>query len=107
MSNQDNKKRKISDNANVINHEAHDPDAQEHTHLIVPDDKDRLTRAPYAEPPAGFKAKFTGKCFCEAVTFEISEEPLGESFLSEGSSCDLGLRADGKGFVADTSYCHW
>lgn len=49
----------------------------EHQHIAMPDDKERLKRAPYARTRKDFKGKYTGKCFCETVQFEIAEDPLG------------------------------
>ena len=64
--------------ANILNAERkRSDDSDPHTHLVVPDDKDRLERAPYAKTRKGFKKKYAGKCFCETVKFEIAEDPLG------------------------------
>lgn len=49
----------------------------EDQHIVIPDDKERLKRAPYARTRKDFQVKYTGKCFCETVQFEIAEDPLG------------------------------
>lgn len=72
-------------------------------HLLVPDDKERLLRAPYKKSRDTFEAKYTGKCFCGSVKFELAEDPLGTpSFV-----CILTKRAISHVVLSDASYCHW
>jgi len=56
-------------------------DEQYHQHVVVPDTRERLSRAPYARARGeNFVVKYKGKCFCEAVKFEICEDPLDASY---------------------------
>lgn len=72
----------------------------EHQHIVIPDDKERLKRAPYARTRKDFKVKYTGKCFCETVQFEIAEDPLG---MSNSFICDI---KHNRALNLDASYCH-
>ena len=95
----------IPGEANVVNAERKRVDDNDpHTHLVVPDDKSRLQRAPYAKTREDFEVKYTGECFCGTVKFEIAEDPLGEWFSVKAAvfvahTCLLPL--------IDASYCHW
>ena len=66
---------RTSDKGGEEDNEGTDYETQKH--LIVPDEKGRLERAPYLKTRENFQAKYRGKCFCETVRFELAEEPLG------------------------------